>query len=212
MTWSRAARLRGGQVLAVAGAVAAALGIAAAGGGASAALAAAPATTGAPATTAAPATVTWGMGGQNLSDTRFQAAETKISRSTVSRLAPAWSLPTPGGVSATPAVVNGVAYVPDWGGDMTAVKAATGAVIWQHPVSEYTGISGDVARTDPVVDGNTLIIGTQAGADLIAINASTGARKWVVKLDTHPEAIITGSPVVYGGVVYVGVSSKEQTA
>ena len=152
------------------------------------------------------------MGGQNLDDTRFQAAEKTITRATVTRLVPRWALTMAGVVSATPAVANGVVYVPDWGGDISAIEASTGAVIWRHPVSFYTGIKGDVSRTDPVLDGSTLVIGTQAGADLIAINAATGAKRWVSKIDTHPEAIITGSPVVYQGVVYVGVSSKEETA
>ena len=80
-----------------------------------------------------------------------------------------------GDVSATPAVVNGVVYVPDWGGYISAIRASDGHVIWRRLISSYNGVAGSVSRTDPVVNGSTLVIGTQTGADVIAINAATGA-------------------------------------
>ncbi len=33
----------------------------------------------------------------------------------------------------------------------------------------------------------------------------------MTKADTHPAAIITGSPVIFDGVVYMGLSSSEET-
>jgi polyvinyl alcohol dehydrogenase (cytochrome) len=33
----------------------------------------------------------------------------------------------------------------------------------------------------------------------------------MTQVDTHPAAIITGSPVVFDGVVYIGLSSSEET-
>jgi polyvinyl alcohol dehydrogenase (cytochrome) len=154
----------------------------------------------------------WPSGGQNVGDDRFQPDETAINVKTAARLTPRWTLMTAGDVSATPAVVNGVVYVPDWGGYMSAVKASNGHVIWRRLVSSYNGIAGSVSRTDPVVDGSTLVIGTQTGADIIAINTATGARKWVTRADPHPAAQITGSAVIYKNVVYVGVSSSEEAS
>jgi polyvinyl alcohol dehydrogenase (cytochrome) len=61
----------------------------------------------------------WPMGGQNLSDTRNQPFESTIGPSNVNQLAVKWSFPTGGGVGATPAVVNGVVYFPDRGGNFT---------------------------------------------------------------------------------------------
>jgi polyvinyl alcohol dehydrogenase (cytochrome) len=154
----------------------------------------------------------WPSGGQGLADDRFQPNETVISVKTAARLTPRWTLAMAGDVSATPAVVNGVVYVPDWGGYLSAIRAANGHVIWRRLISSYNGIAGSVSRTDPVVDGSTLVIGTQAGADIIAVNAATGARKWITRADGHPYAQITGAAIIDRGVVYVGVSSSEESA
>ncbi len=45
---------------------------------------------------------------------------------------------------------------------------------------------------------------------MIAVNRLTGALKWSTQVETFPAAFITGSPVIYNGVVYVGVSSNEE--
>ena len=45
---------------------------------------------------------------------------------------------------------------------------------------------------------------------MFALDARTGKLRWVVKLDSHPAAVITGSPIVYHGRVIVGVSSIEE--
>jgi polyvinyl alcohol dehydrogenase (cytochrome) len=154
----------------------------------------------------------WPSGGQNLGDDRYQPDETTINVSNAARLAPRWTLLMAGDVSATPAVVDGVVYVPDWGGYLSAINASNGDVIWQRLISSYNGIAGSVSRTDPVVDGDTLIIGTQTGADIIAINTATGAMKWMTRADAHPAAQITGSAVIDRNVVYVGVSSSEEAS
>jgi polyvinyl alcohol dehydrogenase (cytochrome) len=68
------------------------------------------------------------------------------------------------------------------------------------------------------VDGDQLIIGdilspnkTHDGANVISVDRETGTRRWITQVDSHPAAIITGSPVVFDGVVYIGVSSSEET-
>ena len=66
----------------------------------------------------------WSMGGQNIDDTHYQAAEHEISPANAGRLAPRWTLTTAGGISATPTVDDGAVYVPDYGGKLWAVAAA----------------------------------------------------------------------------------------
>jgi polyvinyl alcohol dehydrogenase (cytochrome) len=67
-----------------------------------------------------------------------------------------------------------------------------------------------MSRTSPAVKGNKVIIGSQGGAYLMAINKDTGKLIWKTKLDSHPSAIITQSPAIYGNRVYVGVASLEE--
>jgi hypothetical protein len=91
----------------------------------------------------------WGMGGQNLSDTRNQLSESVIGTSNVSQLVVKWVFKADGGVLATPAVVNGVVYFGDLAGNFYALNAANGALVWSHKVSDWTGIPGDRVRDDP---------------------------------------------------------------
>jgi polyvinyl alcohol dehydrogenase (cytochrome) len=49
------------------------------------------------------------------------------------------------------------------------------------------------------------------GARVIAVNAKPGALLWATQVDRNPVAQITGSPVIYKGIVYTGVSSEEET-
>ncbi len=81
-----------------------------------------------------------------------------------------------GDVSARAAVAQGVAYFPDWAGNLYAVQAATGRVLWKNDIaSTYLGEAAGsvVSRTSPALDTatKTLYIGTQQGAELLAIDA-----------------------------------------
>jgi polyvinyl alcohol dehydrogenase (cytochrome) len=161
--------------------------------------------------------VDWPMFGQNLNNTA-SAPSTQINASNISALKPKWAFTTGGDVSARAAVSGGVAYFPDWSGHLYAIKSSSGKLVWSKDIaSAYFGGSLGakvVSRTSPFLDTatNTLYIGTQKGASLLAINASTGTLKWQTQLDSHPLAIDTASPVVYHGVVYTGVASLEEAA
>jgi polyvinyl alcohol dehydrogenase (cytochrome) len=161
------------------------------------------------------------MGGQNLLDTRNQPFESVIGPTNVSQLGVKWVFATGGGVPATPAVLNGLVYFPDLAGNFYALNASNGAVVWSHRVSDWTGLPGDRARDDPAVAGNSLFFGDQGGtfakfingklsgpgARLIAVNKNTGAPLWVTQVESFAAAGITSSPVVYNGIVYVGVAA-----
>ena len=157
------------------------------------------------------------MAGQNVANTRDQAAESLISAANVGQLKQKWSLKTAGDVTATPTMMNGVLYFPDLGGMLWAVGSA-GKVHWSHTVASYTGIAGDVSRNSPAIDGGELITGDgfhlnklNTGAHVFAVNRTTGALLWSVQVDTDPASIVTGSPTVYNGVAYVGVSSYDES-
>ncbi len=160
----------------------------------------------------------WRIAGQNLNNTWSQPAEHTISPANVSGLTPKWVFTTGGDVSATPTVDGDAVYFPDWGGNLFAVKKDSGELIWSHKISEYDGVEGAVSRVSPAVEGNQVIIGdiqssklVHNGANVISVDRETGALRWMTQVDAHPAAIITGSPVVFNGVVYIGVSSSEET-
>ncbi|HEX3141943.1 MAG TPA: PQQ-binding-like beta-propeller repeat protein [Rhizobacter sp.] len=154
----------------------------------------------------------WPMFGQNLENT----ANTRDgSVKDVRRLAVKWVFTTGGDVSARASVVDGVAYFPDWGGNLWAVKTKNGRKLWGHQLSDYGLPANTQSRTTPAVEDGVLYVGTQEGAWLLAIDAATGTLLWKTQLESpanDPFAILTTSPVVSGGVLYAGIASLEEGA
>src|SRR5262245_45068545 len=62
----------------------------------------------------------WPMFGHNASNTAFNSAENLITTRNVGTLKLKWAFTTSGDVSARPALVNNVAYFPDWAGKLWA--------------------------------------------------------------------------------------------
>ncbi len=153
----------------------------------------------------------WTLGGHDLADSRSNPFEHEIRPSNARSLAPKWTAAT-ADVSATPAVHAGAVYFPDWDGNFWKLDARSGRVVWQRRIADYVGISDSIARTSPAVVGDTVYIGTQKGAYLLAIDTTTGVLRWRRQLDAHPRAILTQSPAVFAGIVVEGVSSDEEGA
>jgi len=101
--------------------------------------------------------------------------------------------------------------VPDWAGNLFKIDRRTGEQIWSHKISEYTGISGSLSRNSPAIVGNLLIFGDQASATMMAVDKRSGLLVWKTLLDSHAGAIVTGSAVEFGGKIYVGVSSNQES-
>ena len=167
---------------------------------------------------AVPAAADWPMFGANLENTAT-ANPGGITQGNVSGLLPKWTFTTGGDVSARAAVVNGIVYFPDWGGNLWAVDGRTGQQIWGKQIKQY--FSSDPAapqvnsRTSPAVANGVVYIGTQEGAYLLAINAATGALIWKTQMESPANdfaAIVTASPVVSDGLVYTGVASNQEAA
>jgi polyvinyl alcohol dehydrogenase (cytochrome) len=182
-------------------------------------------------TTRPPSTGAWTMWGRDLGNSHHQPAERTISPANVGTLAPKWVVSLKGDISATPTVIDGVAYVPDWGGGITAVDIDDGAVIWQRPATDYVVFGGVVSRTSPAVVGDDLVLGFTTnrsnnplggpptgpptpdnpyqGAWVARISRADGHLVWTRKVEEQPYAQITSNPVVVDGRVVVGVSSNE---
>ena len=160
----------------------------------------------------------WPSASQSISGERSQPFETRISPQNVNELKPKWvfTMNGNGGESATPTVADGAVYFPDWNGYLYAVNSATGGLIWSHQISSYDGQPGQVSRNSPLVDGNELVLGDNAGtaqpdgAHLFAVSRGDGHLLWSTEIDSNPAAIVTSSPVAVGNEIVVGVASNEE--
>jgi polyvinyl alcohol dehydrogenase (cytochrome) len=159
----------------------------------------------------------WLASGHDFANSRSQPEEVRIGPANVHSLTVKWVFTTGGDVSATPTVSGDAIFFPDWAGNLFAVNKNTGQLIWSHKMSDYDGASNAFSRTSPAIHGNDIVVGDievqfvpHNGASIMAVDRKTGSLHWITRVDTHPTAQITGSPVVFGDVVYVGVSSQEE--
>jgi polyvinyl alcohol dehydrogenase (cytochrome) len=153
----------------------------------------------------------WVMIGHDPENSRSQPSERELGPSNVNQLTQKWVATTAGDVSATPVVAKDAVYFPDWGGKLWKLDAETGSVIWSHSISDYTGIPNDISRTSPSLAGKTLVIGDLLAPNMMGIDANSGELRWITQVHPHPAGIITGSPVLVGDRVYVGISSRESS-
>src|SRR6478735_3358043 len=111
------------------------------------------------------------------------------------------------------------------GGKLRVLDQSTGHEIWSRSILGYSHcLVHNFARTTPVLAGNLLVFGDarnapsslldigSGGATLYAVDKDNGDLKWKTTLDDHPLAVVTQSPVVYDGKIFIGVSSQEEGA
>eukprot|EP01116_Phalansterium_solitarium_P019003 TRINITY_DN518_c0_g1_i8.p1 TRINITY_DN518_c0_g1~~TRINITY_DN518_c0_g1_i8.p1 ORF type:complete len:767 (+),score=70.06 TRINITY_DN518_c0_g1_i8:94-2394(+) len=164
--------------------------------------------------------VPWATWGGDLFNTRH-IQESLIGVQNVARLNRTWQIQS-GAVSATPTIASdGLIYVPDFLGFLYCIDSATGAVVFKINIVQMIRnanivqnprpwLAYNVSRTSPAIDGDFIYFGTQLSALVACANRFTGAIKWVRQVSTHDVAIITASPVVYNGVLFVGLASNEE--
>lgn len=134
-----------------------------------------------------------------------------------------WMRTLNGDISANPTVSDGFMYVVDFAGWIYRIRECDGATIWARKFDDLVNPAWSTAivpsvfpsvcsRTSPFLHGDTLIVGLQGPAALMALRMSDGALVWQTLLDPHPWAVLTTSPNVVDGVIYEGVSSQEEFA
>lgn len=107
-------------------------------------------------------------------------------------------------ITADPVILAGRIFTLDAQARVMAHSTA-GAAIWSHDLTPATDRSGEASGGGLAVEGNTVYATTGFGA-LVAMDAATGAERWVQKL----ESSATGAPTVRGGIVYV--TSRDSRA
>ena len=116
--------------------------------------------------------------------------ENVLSSTTVGGLSLLWKYTTGDFVSSSPAVAHGVLYVGSNDGNIYALNAGTGALLWKYFLA---------VQSSPAVANGAVYFGSGYG-NVYALNASTGALLW--KYATGFD--VFSSPAVANGVVYVG--------
>lgn len=142
---------------------------------------------------------------------RRAMASTAIAADRITgRLQQAWVVERATNVTGQPLVEGGTIYAADWGGNVFAVEAATGRVLWDKavhvPKKEWSwyGFSG----TGDLV--GELVYQASTEGTAYAIDKKTGDVRWKTRFATNPNSGNCGKILVADGLVYIGLSSVEE--
>ena len=151
----------------------------------------------------------WNGWGVNLLQHRFQPAEmARLRADQVPRLKLKWAFGISGAshMLGQPTVVGGRIFIGGADHKVYSLNAQSGCVVWTYTAD-------DVVRTAITIgaigQGWAAYFGDRQ-ANAYAVDATTGKLIWKQHIDDHPAAVITGSPTLAGGKLYVPVSSLEE--
>jgi alcohol dehydrogenase (cytochrome c) len=141
----------------------------------------------------------------------------QIDTTNVAQLRPVWSfsMHDAGRWAAEPLVVNGLLYVAEGTGRLTAFDAETGDVVWVHErqFPKDISISQAYGRARGVAAYGNMIIWGTADAHLLALDARTGKLIWQVRTgDYHTGEGHNHAPLVADGKIFLGHSGGDRTA
>lgn len=147
----------------------------------------------------------------------FNGAETTINQTTAPHLKLHWKQKAAGAVTTQPVEANGLVYWGSWDGLEHATIPTTGQDLWTANLGMTTvtcsNIHHGVLSTAEVasisLNGVMTPVVFVGGGNVVfyALNANTGAIIWQTPLGTQPDYFLYGSPAVFDGSVYIGVSS-----
>jgi polyvinyl alcohol dehydrogenase (cytochrome) len=141
------------------------------------------------------------------------ASVSGLDEASASRLTLKWAFGFPNSTRARshPTLAGGAILVGNHNGSVYALDRETGCVRWAYPAQAEvrTGVVVSPWRAGDASARPLAYFGDVKG-NVYAVNLLDGTLAWKVHADTHPAAIITGTPTLYEGTLYVPVSSTEE--
>jgi polyvinyl alcohol dehydrogenase (cytochrome) len=160
---------------------------------------------------AAVKTAAWTAWGVDQTNARFQP-EPGLSADQIPKLKLKWAFGFPEGNSAysQPTVAEGRVFVGSDTGFVYSLSATTGCAYWSFKANAGVRTTIVLGPGKGTKAREIAYFGDIRG-NVYAVNAETGAQIWTLRADTHRLARITGSPVLYNGLLYVPISSLEES-
>jgi polyvinyl alcohol dehydrogenase (cytochrome) len=152
----------------------------------------------------------WNGWGRDLDNSRFQP-DPGLTAADVPHLKVKWAF----GYRATyiygqPTIVGGRVYVTSTTGRVYSLDAQTGCTHWTFDAAAPVRAAVSVVTIPGTGAKRLAAVFGDDSANVYALDANSGKPLWKKRLDAHPDARITGAPVLYGERLYVPVSSLEE--
>jgi polyvinyl alcohol dehydrogenase (cytochrome) len=151
----------------------------------------------------------WNGWGADTDNSRYQsAAKAGLTPDQVKRLKLKWAFGYPDGSSAygQPSIVGGRVFVGADTGYVYSLDAKTGCVHWSFQAKAGVRNAMSVA----MVGGKALVLFGDLKANVYGVDAQTGQQVWTNHVEDNFTDRVTAAPAVYGGKVFVPISSWEE--
>jgi polyvinyl alcohol dehydrogenase (cytochrome) len=141
--------------------------------------------------------------GHDLDNTRDSSHEGAPTPDNVACLRRLWEFTGPATTS-TPAVADGVVYLPGWDGKLYARRLDDGTEVW-------TATLPALIDSSPAVSDTHVFVADDKGS-VHAVDRTTHAVSWSMRVDPHPETHLWSSPVLVPeeNLLIIGVASSEE--
>jgi polyvinyl alcohol dehydrogenase (cytochrome) len=151
----------------------------------------------------------WNGWGADPENHRMQTAERAgLKEPDVQRLKVKWAFAFPGAIRAfaQPTVAGGRVFVGSAVRQVYSLNASSGCIYWSFDADFPVRTAISVGQLGSAW---AIYFGDQHGS-AYAVDAATGKQIWKTHVEEHPAAVITGSPTLYSGRLYVPVSSIDE--
>lgn len=155
----------------------------------------------------------WNGWGADLSNTRFQQADQAgLDALSVGKLKLKWvfGLPDSNSAYGQPTVVSGRVFVGSDTGYIYSLDARTGCVYWSYKSKAGVRNAMTVGPIRGPGAARYAVFYGDLTAHVYALDAQTGRPLWIRKVERNYTDRITAAPALYGGRLYVPVSSWEE--
>ena len=125
----------------------------------------------------------------------------------VPRLKLKWAFNYPGSKNGQATILGDRLYVTSMSGAVYLLDAKTGCVHWRHVAEAATRSSVTIAALPKGGPTRYALFYSDWTKSAAALDADTGKLLWKTKIDDSPGLQMTGPPTVYGGRVFVPISS-----
>jgi len=145
-------------------------------------------------------------------NTRFQdAAAAGIGPGDVPKLKLKWAFGLGDGIVARsqPSIAGGRVFVGSQTGTVYSLDARRGCIYWSFD-ADNTIRSGIAIGTPTGAGAKPVAYFADGSARVYAVDGASGKLIWKVHVDDHFAAMVTDTPLLHAGVLYVGVSGSEE--
>ncbi len=156
----------------------------------------------------------WNGWGNDNENSRYQDAKTAgLTAEDVPKLKLKWAFGIPGVTRAAgqPAIAGGRVFIAAENGYIYSLDAKTGCIYWSFKASGSARTSINISKRQGQPNQYVAYFAARGGM-VYAIDANNGNLIWEKKVEDHPLATFTGSPMLYDNGLYVPIASGEEVA